>query len=129
MNIGEYRIARDNICIIMWSCPGNMPKYYPGLRDILPDRNYYTECLIVQVICQNITVPNNTTETYTKYNNHQYSCNNPILLYGFVGLFSMVTHMKSGSVYYIFYSPGKIEQVPKDRIITWIVYWLLLSAK
>jgi hypothetical protein len=25
-----------NIYIIMWSCPGNMPKYYPGLRDILP---------------------------------------------------------------------------------------------
>ena len=23
----------------MWSCPGNMPKYYPGLRDILPDRS------------------------------------------------------------------------------------------
>ena len=22
----------------MWSFPGNMPKYYPGLRDILPDR-------------------------------------------------------------------------------------------
>ena len=22
----------------MWSCPGNMPTYYPGLRDILPDR-------------------------------------------------------------------------------------------
>ena len=22
----------------MWSCPGNIPKYYPGLRDILPDR-------------------------------------------------------------------------------------------
>ena len=22
----------------MWSCPGNMPKYYPALRDILPDR-------------------------------------------------------------------------------------------
>ena len=21
----------------MWSYPGNMPKYYPGLRDILPD--------------------------------------------------------------------------------------------
>ena len=21
----------------MWSCPGNMPKYYPGLRDKLPD--------------------------------------------------------------------------------------------
>ena len=21
--------------ILMWSCPGNMPKYYPGLRDIL----------------------------------------------------------------------------------------------
>ena len=23
--------------ILMWSCLGNMPKYYPGLRDILPD--------------------------------------------------------------------------------------------
>ena len=23
----------------MWSCPGNMPKYYPSLRDILPDPN------------------------------------------------------------------------------------------
>ena len=23
--------------ILMWSCPGNMPIYYPGLRDILPD--------------------------------------------------------------------------------------------
>jgi len=21
----------------MWSCPGNIPKYYPGLREILPD--------------------------------------------------------------------------------------------
>ena len=21
----------------MWSFPGNIPKYYPGLRDILPD--------------------------------------------------------------------------------------------
>jgi hypothetical protein len=27
------------IMILMWSCPGNMPKYYPGLRDILPDRS------------------------------------------------------------------------------------------
>jgi hypothetical protein len=26
-----------NIYMIMWSCSGNMPKYYPGLRDILPD--------------------------------------------------------------------------------------------
>ena len=25
------------IYVIMWSCAGNMPKYYPGLRDILPD--------------------------------------------------------------------------------------------
>ena len=23
--------------ILMRSCPGNMPTYYPGLRDILPD--------------------------------------------------------------------------------------------
>ena len=29
-----------DIYIIMWSCPGNMPKYYPGLRDILPDPNF-----------------------------------------------------------------------------------------
>ena len=27
-----------DIYIIMWSCPGNMAKYYPGLRDILADR-------------------------------------------------------------------------------------------
>ena len=43
--------------IIMWSYPGSMPKYYPGLRDILPDRiqnitqvweTYYpTECKIL----------------------------------------------------------------------------------
>ena len=26
----------------MWSCPDNMPKYYPGLIDILPDRNNIT---------------------------------------------------------------------------------------
>ena len=24
--------------ILMWSCLSNMPKYYPGLRDILPDQ-------------------------------------------------------------------------------------------
>ena len=24
----------------MWSCPSNMPKYYPGLRDILRVSNY-----------------------------------------------------------------------------------------
>ena len=67
----------------MWSCPGNMPKYYPGLRHITrpkarPGQDHYTECLIVQVICQNITVPNITTETYTKYNNtcyHIFYCN------------------------------------------------------
>jgi len=29
----------------MWSCPGNMPKYYPGLRDILPDLNGRVICL------------------------------------------------------------------------------------
>ena len=23
--------------IVVWPCPGNMPKYYPGLRDILSD--------------------------------------------------------------------------------------------
>ena len=67
----------------MWSCPGNMPKYYPGLRHITrpkarPGQDHYTECLIVQVICQNITVPNITTETFTMYNNtcyHIFYCN------------------------------------------------------
>ena len=29
----------------MWSCPGNMPKYYTGLRDILPDRRGRVICL------------------------------------------------------------------------------------
>ena len=29
--------------ILMWSCPGNMVNYYPGLRDILPT--------FVRVIC------------------------------------------------------------------------------
>jgi hypothetical protein len=61
--------------ILMWSCPGNMPKYYPGLRDILPFGRVI--CLldlgnILTVTCQNITVPNITTETYTKYNNTRY---------------------------------------------------------
>ena len=68
----------------MWSCSGNMPKYYPGLRDILPDPNFgilpgqdhiniiIILSVIVQVICQNITVPNITTESYTKYNNGDY---------------------------------------------------------
>ena len=47
--------------IIMWSS-WTRPHLY----------HYYNECLIVQVICQNITVPNITTETYTKYNNSPY---------------------------------------------------------
>ena len=51
----------------MWSCQ-NMPKYDPGLRDILPDPK-----VLVQVICQNITVPNITSETYTKYNNLRFT--------------------------------------------------------
>ena len=29
-------IERVDIYITMWSCSGNMPNYYPGLRDILP---------------------------------------------------------------------------------------------
>ena len=33
-----YLFYNPYIYIIMWSCPGNMAKYYPGLRDILPDR-------------------------------------------------------------------------------------------
>jgi hypothetical protein len=41
-----WTIRHCIIMILMWACPGNMPKYYPGLRDILP---------LVQVICQNIT--------------------------------------------------------------------------
>ena len=33
-----FVINNGHIYIIMWSCPGNMPKYYPGLKDILPNR-------------------------------------------------------------------------------------------
>jgi hypothetical protein len=128
MIIESFTVKNFNIYIIMWSCPRNMPKYYPGLRDILPDRRSqnitqvwetyyptegakilprserhitrpkepkyypglrdilpdrrsqnithvwetYYECLITQVICQNITVPNINTETYTKYDNVLY---------------------------------------------------------
>ena len=32
-----FVINNGHIYIIMWSCPGNMPKYYPGLKDILPN--------------------------------------------------------------------------------------------
>ena len=28
----------------MWSFPGNMPNYYPGLRDILPDPKWRVIC-------------------------------------------------------------------------------------
>jgi hypothetical protein len=51
------------ISLLYWvsNFPGNMPKYYPGnMQNISP------------VICQNITIPNITTETYTKYNNTVY---------------------------------------------------------
>ena len=47
-------------CNNFWHITWTRPHYY----------HYYTECLIVQVICQNITVPNITT--YTKYNNIFY---------------------------------------------------------
>jgi hypothetical protein len=39
----EINISKDpvlsDIYIIIWSGPDNMPKYYQGLRDILPDRS------------------------------------------------------------------------------------------
>ena len=44
MSVQQYITGQNvnsnkcHIYIIMWSCQGNMPKYYPGLRDILPDR-------------------------------------------------------------------------------------------
>ena len=31
--------------ILMWSCPGNMLKYYPGLRDILISPSDWVICL------------------------------------------------------------------------------------
>ena len=39
-----------NIYIIMWSCPGNMSKYYPGLRDILSDRRPDWFAVIIFII-------------------------------------------------------------------------------
>ena len=38
-------VYKFDIYIIMWSCPGNMPKYYPGLRDILPSPSGRVICL------------------------------------------------------------------------------------
>jgi len=44
MSVQQYITGQNvnsnkcHIYIIMWSCQGIMPKYYPGLRDILPDR-------------------------------------------------------------------------------------------
>ena len=35
---------------LMWSCPGNMPKYYPGLRNILPDRDYQDHINIIIIL-------------------------------------------------------------------------------
>jgi hypothetical protein len=34
LKLHEKRILSQYIYIIMWSCPDNMPKYYPGLRHI-----------------------------------------------------------------------------------------------
>ena len=53
--------------ISMWSCPGNMPKYYPGLRDILPD---YIFSDLGNILAYYL---DKTTLLY------KYSCNNPIL--------------------------------------------------
>jgi hypothetical protein len=36
-NIAFIHTMPHNNYLIMWSCSGNMPKYYPGLRDILLD--------------------------------------------------------------------------------------------
>ena len=80
-----------DIYIIMWSCPGNMPKYYPGLRDTkgrvilcFSDLGnilayYLDKTTLISLLywvsncpgnMPNITVPNITTETNTKYNNN-----------------------------------------------------------
>ena len=40
----------------MWSCPGNMPKYYPGQRDILPDRRQDHINIIIILTVYNRTV-------------------------------------------------------------------------
>ena len=44
-NIAFIHTMPHNNYLIMWSCSGNMPKYYPGLRDILPDRSRRVICL------------------------------------------------------------------------------------
>ena len=40
----------------MWSCPGNMSKYYPDLRDILPDRRQDHINIIIILTVYNRTV-------------------------------------------------------------------------
>jgi len=36
-----------NVYKIMWSCPVNMPQYYPGLRDILPEQDHINIIIIL----------------------------------------------------------------------------------
>jgi hypothetical protein len=52
-------IARN--VTIVWSCPGNMPKYYPGQRDILPDRRQDHINIIIILTVYNRTVFKNGT--------------------------------------------------------------------
>jgi hypothetical protein len=54
--------------VICLSDLGNILEYYLDKTTLLKDEVLLT----VGVICQNITVPNITTETYTKYNNAVY---------------------------------------------------------
>ena len=67
----------------MWSCSGNMPKYYPGLRNILPDRKEMVICLsdlgnilayyqnkttLISLLCRMSNCPGNMPKYYsTKY--------------------------------------------------------------
>jgi len=40
MYLNEIPLKGYLFYIMMWFCPGNMPKYYPGLRDILPGQDH-----------------------------------------------------------------------------------------
>ena len=61
-----------NSYIIMWSCPGNMPKYYPGPRDILPSPDKTTLIsLLYRVSNSPGNMPNYYSTTYHYRNLHE----------------------------------------------------------
>jgi hypothetical protein len=65
MYLNEIPLKGYLFYIIMWFCPGNMPKYYPGLK------RHITWTLAIYYIAL-------ASSCNMIYCSGQYSCNNPI---------------------------------------------------